>query len=208
MASKELHVITNGRRTWTEIGQTAVQIHPFVTAIHIREKAQSSGEVFTGLQHLLALGVPAAKLYVNGLPAVAEALQLGGLHLPGSSPPRSEMVFDCGGAVRRIGFSVHSPEEAAVREAEGADYVLFGHIYETASKPGLAARGLQQLRETAVRVRIPVLAIGGITPSRIPEVLAAGAAGIAIMSGIWEADDPLATIQTYHQALEHKGVMP
>ncbi|RTE01755.1 thiamine phosphate synthase [Paenibacillus whitsoniae] len=205
MAGKELHVITNGKCTWTEIGQTAVQIHPFVTAIHIREKAKSPDEVFIGVQHLLALGVPAVKLYVNGLPAVAEALRLGGLHLPGSSPPSQEMART---VVLRIGFSVHSAEEAALREAEGADYVLFGHIYETASKPGLAARGLEKLAETGARVRIPVLAIGGMTPSRVPEVLATGAAGIAVMSGIWEAEDPLATIQTFHQALEHKGVMP
>ncbi|MGG1513926.1 thiamine phosphate synthase [Paenibacillus oryzisoli] len=204
MAGKELHVITNGRRTWTEIGQTAVQIHSLVTAIHIREKAKSPDEVFIGVQHLLALGVPAAKLYVNGLPAVAEALRLGGLHLPGSSPPLQEIIRI---AVARIGFSVHSTEEAALREAEGADYVLFGHIYETASKPGLAARGLEQLAETASRVRIPVLAIGGMTPDRVQDVLATGAAGIAVMSGIWEAEDPLATIQTYHQVLGHKGVM-
>jgi thiamine-phosphate diphosphorylase len=78
--------------------------------------------------------------------------------------------------VRILGVSVHTPEEASAAEAAGADFVVFGPVFDT---PGKTAVGLEPLRHLTAVLKIPVLAIGGITNENIPLVLEAGGAGIA-----------------------------
>jgi thiamine-phosphate diphosphorylase len=80
-----------------------------------------------------------------------------------------------------IGRSVHSEAEAIAAEAAGGcDYLIFGTVYESRSKPaGHPVAGVDALARVCAAVRLPVLAIGGITIERIPEVAAAGAAGVA-----------------------------
>lgn len=80
---------------------------------------------------------------------------------------------------RLVGKSVHSVEAAVDAERDGADYVIFGPVWQSASHADDAAVGLDALARVAVAVRIPVLAIGGVTAERIAECLAAGAAGFA-----------------------------
>jgi len=108
--------------------------------------------------------------------------------------------------VQRTGVSIHSAEEAKQREREGADYVMFGHIFATNSKVGIPSRGLDSLRDVAAQVSIPIIAIGGMRPERVSSVLEAGASGIAVMSGIWEAEDPLKAVKAYANELERKEV--
>lgn len=201
MSEKELHVISSGKMAWSEIAKIAAQIHPYVTAIHIREKTKSLDEVFIGIQYIVEQGIPAKSLYVNGFPSIALALQTGGLQLPGTTPPLVIQDEFCRG-IQRIGVSVHGADEAKWREKEGADYVMFGHIYATNSKQGVPPRGLEQLRQVVNGVNIPVIAIGGMTPARVKAVLDAGASGIAVMSGIWDAADPLGAVLAYHDELQ------
>ena len=78
-----------------------------------------------------------------------------------------------------MGRSVHSVEAARQAEREGADFVIFGPIWESASHPGSAPAGVGALEQVAHAVGIPVLAIGGVTEERIAECHAAGAAGYA-----------------------------
>jgi thiamine-phosphate diphosphorylase len=78
--------------------------------------------------------------------------------------------------VRTLGKSCHSIEEAIQAESDGVDYIIFGPVFET---PGKNAVGLDALRLVTLAVKVPVLAIGGITSKNIPSVLEAGAAGIA-----------------------------
>ncbi|HKB18642.1 MAG TPA: thiamine phosphate synthase [Candidatus Dormibacteraeota bacterium] len=80
---------------------------------------------------------------------------------------------------RLVGRSVHSLEGAEAAEREGADFVIFGPVWESASHTGGGAAGTAALGRVAAAVRIPVLAIGGVTEERIAECLAAGAAGYA-----------------------------
>jgi thiamine-phosphate diphosphorylase len=80
---------------------------------------------------------------------------------------------------RLIGRSVHTLESAVAAEREGADYVLFGPVWSSQSHPGLAPVGLESLAQVAQSLRIPVLAIGGVTVERIPDCDRAGAAGYA-----------------------------
>ena len=201
MSEKELHVISNGKLSWSELATIAVEIHPYVTSIHIREKAKSLDEVFLGVQYVIEQGIPPEKLVINGFPTVAAALQTGGVQLAGSSTYGATQG-ELGKSHARVGASVHHAAEAKWREDEGADYLIFGHVFVTNSKQGLPARGLEALRDVVNHVTIPVIAIGGMTPARVKSVLETGAAGIAVMSGIWEAADPLSAVRAYQNELQ------
>jgi thiamine-phosphate pyrophosphorylase len=92
-----------------------------------------------------------------------------------------------------VGASAGSLEEALDAEERGADYVGFGHIFATSSKVKQTPPvGLDALARVAARVRIPVIAIGGITEENARHVIAAGAWGIAVIGAVCAADDPRA----------------
>jgi thiamine-phosphate diphosphorylase len=80
---------------------------------------------------------------------------------------------------RLIGRSVHSLEGALEAERDGADYMIYGPVWPTVSHPGVAPVGIEALSRVARAVRIPVIAIGGVTEERIADVHAAGASGFA-----------------------------
>ena len=82
-------------------------------------------------------------------------------------------------AERLVGRSVHSLESALSAESQGADFVIFGPVWANASHPGSEPVGIDALSKVASALKIPVLAIGGLTQERIAEVHAAGAAGYA-----------------------------
>jgi thiamine-phosphate pyrophosphorylase len=91
----------------------------------------------------------------------------------------------------RIGYSAHSLPEALQAQRDGADFVTFSPVFETAS-PGVKAppQGISRLTEVCRALRVPVFALGGITAARVPDVIAAGAAGVAVVSAVTEAADP------------------
>ena len=110
---------------------------------------------------------------------LAQAAGAAGVHLRGDSAPgirvRASAPSDF-----LIGRSVHSAEEAAAAEAAGGlDYLIFGTVFPSASKPEGHATGVEELKRACEAVDLPVLAIGGISVERVTEVAAAGAAGIA-----------------------------
>ena len=101
-----------------------------------------------------------------------------------------------------IGASVHSRDDALTAEAEGADWIVFGPVYDTASKRQYGPpQGLAKLETVARAVRIPVIAIGGITPERVAEVRAAGAHGVAAISAILAAESPANATRQFLDAL-------
>lgn len=202
MRDRELHVISNGRKTMREFAEIASHIHPFATGIHLREKARGAKEIWEGVQLLLQYGVPAEKIYINDRVDVAAAAKVKGVQLAYHSlePHIVKQSFPS----LRIGRSVHSPDEGKAMERQGADFLLYGHIFPTGSKPGLQARGIEGLAVLVKEVHIPVIAIGGIDPGNVSAVMGAGAAGIAVMSGILDADEPRLAARQYFEAL-HKG---
>ncbi len=127
-----------------------------------------------------------ARLLVNDRLDIALATGADGVHLRASSLPASEarrVVKKQGRSDFLIGVSTHSLIEAQAAEAGGADFIVFGPIYETPSKlPYGRPLGLERLAEVCRRVRIPVLAIGGIHLNNFREVLRGGAAGIAAIT--------------------------
>ncbi len=88
-----------------------------------------------------------------------------------------------------LGASAHSVQDATNAAAQGADWVVVGHVYETPSHPDEPARGLDLVRETTSAMSTPVIAIGGIKPQHVQALLDAGAHGVAAISGIWAAND-------------------
>lgn len=114
----------------------------------------------------------------------AEAVQLGRGGLPIAA------VRDVAGDSLRIGASVHDVPTADRRRLEGADYLVAGSVYDTVSHPGVRPAGLE-LIERLAPMDLPVVAIGGVTPERVPEVCAAGAVGVAVIRAVWSASDPV-----------------
>jgi thiamine-phosphate pyrophosphorylase len=101
-----------------------------------------------------------------------------------------------------IGASTHSVAEARAAEADGADFVVFGPVYDTPSKRVYGApQGLGALETVASAVSRPVIAVGGITPARVREVLAVGAAGVAVIRGIYGAARPADATKAFLDAL-------
>ncbi len=145
--------------------------------IQLREKDLPTRELFE-----LARTVTGAKILVNSRVDVALAAGAAGAHLPSHSPPpRLWRTITPPGFL--IGVSCHSVEEVRTAEEEGADYALFGPVFPPLSKSSdLPARGLEALARAASAVRIPVLALGGVTPVNASSCVAAGAAGIAGIS--------------------------
>jgi len=81
-----------------------------------------------------------------------------------------------------LGVSVHSTEEAVEAEKLGADYLVAGHVFETGCKPGLKGRGIDFIQKVCESVNIPVVAIGGITPNNLNQLLNTKVFGVAVMS--------------------------
>ena len=100
------------------------------------------------------------------------------------------------GAGRLLGASVHTAAEAIEAAAEGADFVLAGTIWPTPSHPGRTGAGRELIREIASS-GIAVIAIGGVTPERGAEAREAGASGIAVIRGVWDAADPAGAVRHY-----------
>lgn len=151
--------------------------------IQIRAKDAEARELFDLVEACLALANPrGSRFVVNTRVDVALAAGAGGAHLPAGSPaPRVWRGVSPAGFL--IGASCHTQAELRQAEADGADYALFGPVFAPLSKaPDLEPRGLEGLRQACAAVRIPVLALGGVTHERIASCLAAGAAGIAGIS--------------------------
>jgi thiamine-phosphate pyrophosphorylase len=123
------------------------------------------------------------------------------VHLRADSLPVS-IARQLLGPDRLIGVSAHSVEEVTRAEADGADFVVLGPIYETASKRRYGpAIGLGPLTEATKRCRIPVFAIGGVTASQGPELRKAGAAGAAVISALLGADSVESATHTLIESL-------
>jgi thiamine-phosphate pyrophosphorylase len=152
--------------------------------IQIREKDLSARALFELVDAAVKLPNPHnSKIIVNTRVDVAIACGAAGVHLPSGSPPaqvwrRPGFLVDF-----LIGVSCHSVEDVRQAETEGADYVVFGPVFPPRSKIAHTdPRGLEDLRRAAAAVRIPVLALGGVTRENSAACVSAGAAGVAAIS--------------------------
>jgi len=172
------------------LAQARYAVEAGIDLIQVRERDLEAAPLAALVADVLALTrrTP-TRVVVNDRLDVALAAGADGVHLRADSiPPAAARRLAPSGFL--IGRSVHTVEEAAA--ADGADYLIAGTLFETASKPrGHAALGVDGLRAIVRRVATPVLAIGGVTAERVDAIAAAGAAGIAAI-GLFAGRDAAA----------------
>jgi len=173
-----------------------------LAAVQLREKDLPVVDLLALAEDLReATRVHGARLLINDRIDVALAIGADGVQRTHDSLPIA--------ALRRIarapfviGASVHSEVEAKDAADTGADFIVFGPVYDTPSKRRYGPpQGLATLARVAAAVARPVIAIGGITPDRVAEVTAAGAAGVAVISAILGADRPADATKAFLDAL-------
>lgn len=161
-----------------------------VRAVQLREKDLPIRSLID-LAHSLRAATAAvgARLLINGRLDVMLAVDADGIHLRSDSLP-TRTVRRVIGPDKWMGVSTHSLREVEQAADEGADFVTFGPVYETSSKAQYGApTGLQGLEAVCRCARVPVYALGGITRARIPEVMDAGAHGVAMIAEIMSSRD-------------------
>ena len=160
-----------------------------VGMVQFREKSLSTGDLYRLAVRLRRVTLGKALLIVNDRLDVALAVDADGVHLPSHSLSVREAKKIAGERLL-VGRSVHSVEEAVVAESDGADYLILGTIYDTASHPSRPPSGPGLIEAVKARVRTHVYAIGGINASNAGEVMRAGADGVAVIRSILGAPDP------------------
>ncbi|TDL30879.1 thiazole tautomerase TenI [Jeotgalibacillus sp. S-D1] len=196
MGSFQYHLLSTCGQTDSNWVETASAVHKVVDNFHIREKTAAARDLLLYVDELLHRGVPASKLVINDRIDVALARGLA-VQLAYHSLPIQDVKKTWPDI--RTGVSVHSVDEAREAADGGADYVFFGHVFQTGSKPGLEPKGISALEQVVNHCPIPVIAIGGIKPHHVPLIQQAGAAGVAVLSGVMGAADPQAAIQAYKE---------
>jgi thiamine-phosphate pyrophosphorylase len=146
------------------------------TALQLRDPVATTRALQLEALRLVARAAPVPVL-VNARADLALATAAAGVHLPERDLPVAAARRLLAGGL--VGRSVHSAAAAREAEVEGADYVVFGPVFESRSHPGQLPRGLAGLCEVVAAVRLPVLAIGGMNAERAEECRRAGAAGFA-----------------------------
>lgn len=188
-----LYLVTAARPDLTAFLEAAVR--GGVDFVQIREKELPDGPLLGVLEEAREvtrrLGVPLA---VNDRPDLAVLVGADYVHVGQDDLPPA--------AVRRfgipVGISTHAPDELASADA---DYVGVGPVYETPTKEGRPAVGLEYVRHAAAHARLPWFAIGGIDETNVADVVAAGARRIAVVRAIGAAEDPERAARTLRRAL-------
>jgi thiamine-phosphate pyrophosphorylase len=171
-------------------------------AVHLRERDLPTSELLRLAQEIRAITLPrTVPLIINDRVDLMLALNLDGVHLRANSLPVAA-VRRLAGADRLIGVSTHSVADVRQANRDGADYVVFGPIFDTPSKRQFGSPvGLEQLAEVCRLSVIPVFAIGGVTCLSVPDVLRAGSHGVAVIGSIFDRDDVAAATREMAAAL-------
>ena len=203
MLDFSLYLVTDraiARRPLVEVVEECLDAG--LRAVQLREKD-------LGVRDLLALAASlrevthrrGARLLVNDRADVALAVGADGVQRTHLSLPVAALRR-IGPPAFLIGASVHSEGEARAAASDGADFIVFGPIYDTPSKRQYGQpQGLAALGRVVASVARPVIAIGGITPGRVREVRGAGAAGVAVISAILGAERPEERTKAFLEAL-------
>ncbi len=189
MGALILYLVTDRRATRGRdlVAVVAECLEAGARMVQVREKDLPPAELLALCRPLRALTRRAgARLFVNSSVEVALEVGADGLHRP-----HALVIVPEDAPGLSIAVSVHRASDAIEAERDGAEFVVFGPVFDTPSKrPFGPPQGLDALAKVVESVRIPVLAIGGITPERVAEVRAIGAVGVAAISAILGADSP------------------
>ena len=173
------------------VSTVAAAVDGGVTMVQLREKDLPAVELFRLALALKEAVGDRALVLVNdrvdvALATGADGIQLGAGSLP--VPAARALV----GSGRLLGRSVHNVAEAVQAERDGADFLVLGTIYPSRSHPGTPGAGPGLVGQVKAAVQVPIIAIGGVDAGNAGEVMAAGAAGVAVISAILGAAAPRA----------------
>lgn len=163
-----------------------------------REIEQMARRILPVTRHA---GVP---LVINDHPAVAAATGCEGVHIGQDDMGVAEARRLAGHACF-VGKSTHSVDQARAALAEGADYLGYGPLYATGTKPDYAPIGLGGIADVERLASVPVFVIGGVNLDRLPQVLAAGARRVVVVSAFLQASDIRAAVGEVRQLLQQKA---
>ena len=206
---RRLHLVTNDavlrRPDFVATAVEAMRLGGPRAALHVRGPGTRGRDIFGIVGDLVSVaGDSGAALVVNDRLDIVLALGLVWTHLGQRSLPpvyaRSLL-----GERARVGVSVHDVAEARKATQGGADYLMVGTMFATSSHPELAPAGPSLLEAVGRITRLPLVAIGGITPERVGELLARGAQGVAVLGGVWGAESPSRAVEVYLAALDQAG---
>jgi len=158
--------------------------------LQLRDKTREKGLQFSVAESLASLCREADALFiVNDHADLALAVGADGVHVGQKDLPVAA-VRQLVGPEMIVGASTNNADEARRAQADGADYVSVGRLFETGSKADTRPATTETLRAVKAAVSVPVCAIGGINESNVDEVIAAGADMVAVISAVCSAPDP------------------
>ncbi|HEY6637426.1 MAG TPA: thiamine phosphate synthase [Solirubrobacterales bacterium] len=161
-----------------------------------RTVIERSGRTFRRLANTYS-----ALFIVNDDPYLAMELSADGVHVgqEDMDPAEARRIM---GPDAIIGLSTHSPEQIGAAASRPVDYISVGPIWETPSKEGRPATGLELVRTAAEISPVPWFAIGGIDPGNVDEVVAAGAERVCVIRAVRDAADPRAAATALFDAVD------
>ena len=195
-----MYAIVDGSAARSPLDLVGAFVQGGAAVVQLRLKNVGAGELLKVAREARKLCGGRALLLVNDRPDVARLAEADGVHLgQGDLPWQAARAIL--GPSALIGVSTHS--DAEIDAAQDADYIGFGPIFLTASKPGAplpAPHGVDGLRRAVERSRVPVVAIGGITAATAGEAARAGARCVAAIAELCHAADPEAATRAMAQA--------
>ncbi|HYH27427.1 MAG TPA: thiamine phosphate synthase [Actinomycetota bacterium] len=199
LAHARLYLVCDGRRPDLEDFLARV-LEAGVDVVQLRDKEADDAELLrAGHTFRDAAARHHALFVVNDRPDLVSSLGADGVHL-GQEDLSVEEARRVLGEEPLIGLSNHTPEQLN-QAGPAADYVCVGPVWETPTKPGRLAAGLDLVRHAAANERRPWFAIGGIDLGNVDEVVEAGASRIVVVRAITEAPDPAAAAGSLLEAL-------
>ena len=202
-----LHVLTDIvlQDRFSHIDLTNMAIAGGADTIQFRQKTGSTREMIEVTRQMKSICTKADVAFiVNDRVDVAIASEADGVHLGQDDFP-GPLARKLLGDDKIIGGSAGNIEEARKCLSEGVDYIGFGPVYHTTSKDDAGpASGLAVFRQIIQEISLPIIAIGGVDENNTPQVMEAGAHGIAVISAVCCQDDPKAATQILHGAISHK----
>jgi len=201
-ALPRLHVLTDTRFGRDPLAVVRAALSAGARAIQVRDKGATDRGLLDLTRRVVELAEPsAAYVLVDDRVDIAMAAEACGAHLGSDDLPLA-VARVLGGARFLLGGTARDAASAVAAEADDADYVGVGPAFSTTTKSGLPdAIGVPGVQSVARATALPVIAIGGITPVRVPALLAAGAHGIAVVTAISQAADPAAAAAAFLRAL-------
>lgn len=207
MNTQQLRLYAVTDRSWLKPGETLAEVvetllKAGVTCVQLREKEAEDALILQEARELKALchryGVP---FLVNDRPDLAQAVGADGVHVGQEDTGLTE-ARNLLGPNALLGGSAHTVEEALAAQAAGADYLGCGAVFGSGTKHNVSQMPLETLTAICQAVDIPVVAIGGVSLDNLPSLADTGIAGVAVISGLFAADDKTEAAQAFLRQLE------